>query len=421
MSAVASLLRHRLQIFDLGTVRLAYLKNDSYLTTVQILTRVGSAAEKPGEYGIAHILEHMFFKGSSRRPGGTSISRAANDIGANMNAYTTYDHTAYYITVLNDSFEEGFDILSDMFCNPLFPEEEFHKELNPILSEFRERDDDPDDFINERAMERYYGPGYHPIIGTEQSILSATTADMHAFKKRYYGAGNVLIVIVGGIEEERMLKAVRQHFSDLPEAIPADFPQLQPRAADIELKRNGIQEAYYNLYFPALPQDHPKRHHEDVMNFILGGSDSSLLFERIREEMGLSCYGIYSVISRHEPFNNVNISCGIDPQEINTLEIEIDRIIKKICGERLEEHHLKRARASIRAALASRSETSKGMASMIALPVLRGEKENPLHRALRELEEVTLDDIREAAQRTFSGPRMRAVLLPESSVTDEED
>lgn len=421
MSDVSSLLRHRLQIFDLGFVRLAYLKNDSYLTTAQIFTRVGSSVEKTGEYGIAHILEHMFFKGSSKRPGGTSIPRAANDIGANMNAYTTYDHTAYYITVLNDSFEEGFDILSDMFRNPLFPEEEFRKELNPILSEFRERDDDPDDFINERAMERYYGAGYHPIIGTEQSILAATTVDMHAFKKRYYGAGNVLIVIVGGVEEDRMMKAVQQHFSDLPKALAPEFPRLQATSADMELTRSGIQEAYFNLYYPALPQEHPKRHHEDLMNFILGGSDSSLLFERIREELGLSCYGIYSMISRNEPFNNLNISCGIDPLEIGILETEIQRIIMKICEERIEEHHLKRARASIRTALASRSETSKGMASMIALPVLRGETEDPLQKALRELEEVTIEDIREAAQRTFSGPRLRAVLLPDAIESDDEE
>jgi predicted Zn-dependent peptidase len=127
------------------------------------------------------------------------------------------------------------------------------------------------------------------------------------------------------------------------------------------------------------------------------------------------------MISRNEPFNNLNISCGIDPLEIGILETEIQRIIMKICDERIEEHHLKRARASIRTALASRSETSKGMASMIALPVLRGETEDPLQKALRELEEVTIDDIREAAQRTFAGPRLRAVLLPDAIDSDDEE
>jgi zinc protease len=122
--------------------------NKSYITNIQILTDVGSMAEDQDIQGMAHILEHMFFKGSQKFRGGTAISRAANDIGGKLNAYTTYDHTVFYISVLNDSFEAGFDLLSDMYRNPLFPEDEFKKELNPILSEMREREDDPEVLFN---------------------------------------------------------------------------------------------------------------------------------------------------------------------------------------------------------------------------------------------------------------------------------
>ena len=136
-----------LSLLDVNGIRVLHHQNESFLTNIQILTSVGSTAEEKNNQGLAHILEHMFFKGSRKRPGGKAISRAANDIGGKMNAYTTYDHTAYYITVLNDVFETGFDILADMYQNPLFPEEEFKKELNPILSEYREREDDPESFI----------------------------------------------------------------------------------------------------------------------------------------------------------------------------------------------------------------------------------------------------------------------------------
>src|SRR5689334_11953363 len=127
-----------LERLEINGTRVVYCKNSSYLTSIQILTGIGSSAEAPETQGLAHILEHMFFKGSRKRPGGTAISRAANDIGGKMNAYTSYDHTAYYMTVLNEHFEEAIDILGDMYLNPLFPREEFAKELNPILSEFRE-------------------------------------------------------------------------------------------------------------------------------------------------------------------------------------------------------------------------------------------------------------------------------------------
>lgn len=413
MNNVSSLLRHRLELFTVGPVQVAYLRNESYLTNIHILTRVGSSIETPDRYGIAHILEHMFFKGSKKRPGGTAIPRAANDIGAQMNAYTSYDHTAYYITALNDSFEEAFDILGDMYRNPLFPEDEFRKELNPILSEFREREDDPDDFIHERAMENCYGDAYHPIIGTEESIQAATTAGMHEFKSRYYGAGNILVVVVGGVDEERVRRAILASFADLPDAERPVYTLLEQKRGSIELTKTGIQEAYYNLYYPALPQNHPDRYKEDLMNFILGGSDSSLLFERMRDELGLSSYGVYSMVSRNEPFNSLNISCGIDPEEVKVLDREIVDIIKRLCDETVEDHHMRRARASIRMALASRSETSKGLASMVALPVLLGETEDPVQKALRSLEEITVEDVREAARRAFSGPCFRAVLYPE--------
>lgn len=413
MPSVSSLLRHRLRLLNAGPVPIAFLRNESYLTSIHVLSRVGSSAESPDRYGIAHILEHMFFKGSRKRPGGTAIPRAANDIGAFMNAYTSYDHTAYYITTLNDTFNEAFDILADMYRNPLFPEEEFRKELNPILSEFREREDDPDDFIHERAMEECYGAAYHPIIGTEQSIQSATTADMHSFKNRFYGAGNTILVVVGGVDEDHVVQTALKHFADLPAAEHPEYAPLTQKAGNLELTKTGIQEAYFNLYFPALPENHPDRFKEDLMNFILGGSDSSLLFERIRDELGLSSYGVYSMISRNEPFNSLNISCGIDPDEVPVLGREVNDIIKRMCDDPMEEHHLSRARASIRMAIASRSETSKGLASMVALPVLHGETEDPAQKALAALEEITAEDVMLTARRAFSGPCFRAVLMPE--------
>ncbi|MBW7859335.1 MAG: insulinase family protein, partial [Leptonema sp. (in: Bacteria)] len=276
-------LQHPLKLYKVGNVSVGYIQNSSYLTTIQIFTKVGSQIEQPDQFGIAHILEHMFFKGSKKRPGAVTIPRAANDIGAHINAYTTYDHTSYYITALNDSFEEAADILCDMFRNPLFPEAEFQKELKPILSEYRDRDDDPDDFINERALERYYGKNYHPIIGTEKSIRQATTESMHNFKNRYYGSNNVFLVVVGGVDEDQMLRVLNRHFSDLQPSEQVEYQTILPTSNDFELQRSSIQEAHFNLFFEALPFEHPKRHHQDLFNYVLGASDSSFLFERIRE------------------------------------------------------------------------------------------------------------------------------------------
>ncbi len=400
------------EIFEVDGVRVAHYQNSSFLTNIQVLTGVGSAAESKSDMGLAHILEHMFFKGSTKRPGGTNISRAANDIGGKMNAYTTYDHTVYYITVMNDVFEEGFDILADMYQNPLFPQGEFEKELTPILSEYREREDDPESFIVERALAEFYGDAYHPIIGTEETIKGATVESMHACKRRYYGGNNCLLSIAGGVDRERVVAAVRKLFpaTAATEAPPART--VEHTAGELTLTKSGIQEAYYNLFFPALPPGHPDRFKQDMMNYLLGGNDSALLFARVREERGMSCYGIYSWSMRHAPFSLLGISCGIAPDEIDDLHGEVTDQIKRICDSPLGEDRLKRGKASLRTSIAAKSETSNGIGGMIGVPMLRGETENPIKKALREIESITLDDVLTQARSTLHGPMYKAILMP---------
>jgi len=396
-----------------GGERVVFVKNNSYITNIQILTDVGSTAEDPDIHGMAHILEHMFFKGSQKYRGGTAISRAANDIGGKLNAYTTYDHTVFYISVLGDEFEGGFDILADMYRNPMFPPEEFKKELNPILSEMREREDDPESFLMEKAFAEYLGTNYHPVIGNADSVKSATVEKMHRFKSRFYGGSNCLIAVVGGIEEERVHAAIANHFTD---ARPADKKSEIPfshKPGELTLTKPGIQEAHFNLYYPALGPTDPDRYKQDLMSYLLGGNESALLFERIREELGMSCYGVYSYAMRTEAHSILGISCGIAQEELKQLETEVDGCIHRICDSLLEEHRLHRAKASLRTSIASYAETSSGLNGMIGLPVLRGEIFHPVERALAEIEKITLDDVHKMAVKTFSGPRFKAILLPE--------
>ena len=403
----------KLEIINVGSVKVLFYPHKSYLTNIQVLTNVGSTAETKDCYGLAHILEHMFFKGSVSRPASNAITRAANNIGAKMNAYTSFDHTVYYITVLNDEFEEGFDILADMYLNPLFPETEFIKELNPILSELREREDDPDSFLVEKALQKFFGENYHPIIGTEESIKNSTVTKMHNFKEKFYGGENCLISIVGGVDKNKALDCVRKYFKETSPKEIVKVNKGKHYTEELKLSKAGIREAYCTYFFPALPTTHPDKHKQDMMNYLLGGNESALLFERIREELGMSCYGIYSWIMRNHPFEVLGISCGISPNEMEKLDQEIHGIIKKISNERLEEERLTRGKASLRATIAARSETSAGLNNMIALSVLRGETEHPVEKILRELDSITIDDVKEQAELTFNGVMLKAVLLPE--------
>jgi len=220
-------------------IRVGYIYKKSHLTFLQIANRAGSQIESNEEWGISHILEHMFFKGSKKRPNSIEFLRSYNRIGASMNAYTDYDHTNYHISMLNEVFEEGFDIIADMYINPLFPESEFKKELNPILSEFRENEDDPVDYLYENCMKNFISP-FHSILGTEESIKKTTIEKMFQFKNKYYGKNNTVITAVGGISPDLFFNKIKEYFKDLPLSIEVQYPPVKYKEGSITLhkKRN---------------------------------------------------------------------------------------------------------------------------------------------------------------------------------------
>ncbi len=404
----------KMKILNVGGTKVVYHHLPSKLTNIQILTNVGSVAEEKDCWGYAHILEHVFFKGSKHYPGANDIQTKANDIGGKLNAFTWLDVTNYYISVLNDFFRQGFHLLTDMYQHPLFPADEISKELNPILSELRRSQDDPGSYLADHIMPLMIGEqAGHPILGTEETITSASKEKIEAFRARFYGGNNVMLSIVGGVSEEEVIAAVSEMFV-LPSASEKPIvPKVIFNAGETKLTKPGITEAIYTLTYPALDRKHPDRYKQSLMTYVLGGNDSGMLNERIREELGMSCYGISSVQVHFDSHSIIDISTGIDPAQLEQCHDEVMGQIKKIATERLDEKRLERAKASLRTSIAATSESSSGYNNAISLSVLKGTEQNPLDRLLTGIEETTLDDITRLAEQTFAVEPYKATLLPE--------
>lgn len=409
-----------MKILNINNTKVVYHYLPSKLTNIQILTNVGSASETKDIWGMAHILEHMFFKGSKKYPGPLDIQTASNDIGGKLNAWTWIDQTVYHITVLNDFFRQGFDILSDMYQNPLFPEEEFVKELNPILSEMRRGEDNPDGYLGNRLMPAMIGEdAAHSVIGTEETVRAATVEKMHEFRRRFYGGKNTMISIVGGVSEETVVSLVSELFH-LPDASEAPIvPTVTYNHGEMQLTKSGITEAIYSLCYPALPRFHQDRYKQSLMTYVLGGNDSGMLHERIREELGLSCYGIYASQVHFDSHSILEVSTGIAPEQLDQCHEEVMNQIKRITTELVDEKRLARAKASLRTSIAAASENSSGYNSTISIPILKGMTENPLEKLLTAVEQTTVHDIRDIAQRTFCFAPYKGLLLPEAPHSSE--
>lgn len=403
-----------MKILNINNTKVVYHYLPSKLTNIQILTNVGSASEDKDNWGMAHILEHMFFKGSKKYPGPLDIQTASNDIGGKLNAWTWVDQTVYHITVLNDFFRKGFDILADMYQNPLFPEDEFVKELNPILSEMRRGEDNPDGYLSNRLMPAMIGEDAgHPVIGTEESVRAATVDKIHLFRKRFYGGNNTMISIVGGVSEEDVVAIVSELFTLPLAAEQPRVPKVVYNSGSMSLTKAGITEAVYLLAYPVLDRFHPDRFKQSLMTYILGGNDSGMLHERIREELGMSCYGIFASQVHFDSHSMLEVSTGIDPEQLDQCHDEVMKQINKIMTQKIDDTRLSRAKASLRTSIAAASENSGGYNSAISISILKGATENPLEKLLAGIEETTTADIMDIAQRTFCAEPYKGILLPE--------
>jgi predicted Zn-dependent peptidase len=403
-----------MKILNVNGTKVVYHYLPSKLTNIQILTNCGSANENKEEQGYAHILEHNFFRGSKNYPFPADIQTAANDIGGKLNAWTHYDVTNYHITVLNDFFRKGFDILADMYQYPLFPEEEFIKELNPILSEMRRGEDNPDGYLGHRLLSAMVGEeAGHSVIGTEESVKASTVEKIQTFRKRYYGGNNTMLSIVGGVTEEEVIKVVSDLFILPPASDQPKVPVVEYKNGEMKLYKPGITEAVYSLCYPALPRFHKDRYKQGLMTYVLGGNDSGMFFERIREQLALSCYGIYASQMHFDSHNIIEVSTGIAPEQLEQCHEEVLGQIKKIMNEKIDDKRLARAKASLRTSIAAASENSGGYNSSISISILKGMAENPLEKLLTGIEDTTIGDIQRLAQETFSIEPYKGILLPE--------
>jgi zinc protease len=259
------------------------------VVSMAVMVGVGSADEQPGEEGLAHVHEHMLFKGTARHGVG-EIARAIEASGGHINAYTSFDDTVYYATLSSRSFETGLDILSDAVQRPTFDPDELDRERKVILEEISRGEDDPAGQATEALFALAYGdhPYGRPIIGTRDSVLSFDRAAVQAFFDRWYRPSNMTLVIVGDVTPERALAAIERCF-DAPPAPPTPRTHhtlthsTAPRAA---LHPAEAGELYLTLAFTAPPACHPDAPALDLLRILYSYGESSPLIERLDRELG---------------------------------------------------------------------------------------------------------------------------------------
>jgi len=375
-----------------------------HAATVSLGIWIGAGArdEQPDEHGIAHLLEHMAFKGTARRSA-LQIAEEIENIGGDLNAATSVEYTCYTARVLGSDLALAVDILADILTSPALTEEELKREKSVILQEISAVQDTPDDLVYDRFLQAAFPdqPIGRPILGTAATVKSFTPDAIRGYLARNYHAGNMVLAASGAVDHDELVALARQHLADLP-AKPAEPPQRASGEYRGGEARIGSDEEQVHLVLglPGLPFTGGAHYALQIFASVLGGGLSSRLFQEVREQRGLA----YAIDAFHWPFSDCGvfgIGAGTAPEDVGEL-IEVALGCLRQAAEDVSEVEVARARAQMKVGLLASLESPGGKLEQMARQVLVFGRAIPREELAARLDAVTLEDVR-AAGRSLLG------------------
>ena len=318
---------------------------NSNTLSIGLWLNVGSVNENNKQLGIAHMLEHMAFKGTKNR-NAFDISKEIEDVGGDINAYTSKENTAYYVKLLPSNYELGIEILSDIFLNSTFPNEEIERERGVIISEIGQSNDMPDD----KVFDKFYSLAYKnqsigkPILGTKVSVGGFNKNDLKEFCNQNYNPSNLVIGISGKFDERKIVSQIKKNFEFLKSGNKSTKPKYKWNSG-FHSEKKDLQQAHIVFGVEGLSNLDKQRLDLSALSIILGGGMSSKLFQEIREKKGL-CYSIFSFQSQFLSSGIFGFYSACNPNDLeNLLDTSLNEI--KNLSKNITINDLDRAKAQL--------------------------------------------------------------------------
>ncbi len=367
--------------------------------------RLGSRHEPAGLGGICHFIEHLLFKGTETRDA-RAIALLTDRIGGNVDAFTSKEATCFYARVLDEHLPRAVDLLADIVRRPLFDAEELERERRVILEEIRMVQDAPEDRIYDLFCERFWAghPLGLPVQGTEESVSGMSRDRVAEFFRGAYVPQNLVISAAGNLEDGAR-ETIRSAFSGLPAGHAtreASEPTFKPGI--VTEARRELEQMHILLGTAALPQGHDDRFTLHLLNSILGGSLSSRLFHRIREERGLA-YAVSSHVHAHVGGGLLTVYAATAPDNAReVIDITLEEL-RRLSAEEPEQEEVDVARDHIKGNILLALESTTSRMSRAAREEIVLGRHLSTEDVTRELERVTPQSIKELSQRLFQGRR----------------
>jgi predicted Zn-dependent peptidase len=380
-----------------------------------LMFRVGSRFESDEIAGISHFIEHLAFKGTTRRPSAKEIAEAIEGVGGVMNASTDKEVTVYWTRVPADRLDLAVDVLLDMVGDPRLAPPDVDRERMVILEELKMYQDQPQDYVHS-IFERVMWPD-HPlgrdIIGTAESINRTTRDDLVSYVSQHYATRNLVIGVSGGIDPQRAAGLIETHLV-LPAAangVVAQDPPGRLGKPNLELFSKDTEQAHICLGTRAVSYLDPDRHTVDLVNTILGEGMSSRLFLEIREKRGLA-YDVHSYTSKQADAGYFAVYLGVDPTKAPGAVEAVVAELRRMVEEDVSDAEMTKAREFTKGRLRLGLESTNSIASWLCQQELLMDRIRTVEEVVQILDAITPADIRRVAQRVLDSPLQMAVIGP---------
>ncbi|HZS24839.1 MAG TPA: pitrilysin family protein [Gaiellaceae bacterium] len=380
--------------------------------TCMVMLAAGSRYETADTNGIAHFSEHMFFKGTHRRPSARDIAGEIDALGGEFNAFTGKEYTAYYVKCAAEHRDIALDVIVDMLRNSLFDAEEIEREKGVIVEEMNMYFDTPRDYIGGVYEELLYGdqPLGWDIVGRKETVRGASRETFMSYLDSWYHPSR-MVLGVGGNVGENLLERAEELLGDLPgRETGAPAPTAPHLNGRVKVFTKPSDQAHIILGVPSYPLAHPDRYALQVLSNVLGGGMSSRLFTEVRERRGLAYY-VFGMNHSYTDAGSLYAQAGVDINRIDEAVTTIRDELRRIADESVPSDELEKTKSFARGRLVLQLESPQGL-------ILFGLRREVLEQQAPDLEEVldgiaavTADDVQRVARDLIADETLRLAVI----------
>lgn len=391
------------------------IKKDTRLASINIGVNIGSLYEDEKELGMSHFVEHMLFKGTKNRSN-EQLNRELEFLGGDYNAYTDYISTVYSITCLDEEFEKGIELLSDMVLNSSFDEKEMKKEKGVVLSEIKSDKDDIEDLSISRTHEYAFDKSAlrNSIAGTEEHVKGFKRKQIYDFYKKYYTPDNCVIVTVSAFSHEQMQKIITDLFGKWEGKSHKKAKIIKEENKDIvkTTYKSQIEQGTVTYLYAFKEVCEKDKLPLKILSYKLAESSNSILFRDLREERGLA-YDVYSQMDLDENVNTMNIFTSVREESIDEVIEVIDKAILDIKNKNInfDEDMLCMMKKTHKTGVVSTLEDCSSLCSYVLVQSLAGKDITEFINSMEELETLTGEDIYRVCNKYLNKPTIH-ILKP---------